>query len=123
MPGWRNGPAAAGQQTFRHRRTSLGWKICSLIIMNIDDAIKGLNPLPGAYVLCEQGKRDYLYKGSCRDLVKRMKDHKAGRVSKTKNRRPLELVYYEYCDTYTDARKRESFFKSGKGREFLKNMI
>ena len=111
------------QQTFRQRRTSLGWKICSLIIMNIDDATKGLNPLPAAYVISEQDKRDYLYKGSCRDLRKRLKDHRAGRVSKTKNRRPLELVYYEYCDTYTDARKREIFFKSGKGREFLKNII
>lgn len=91
--------------------------------MKIDNEIEELKHLPAAYVICQQGQKDYLYKGSCRDLIKRMKDHKAGRVSKTKNRRPLDLVYFEYCDNYTEARKRENFFKTGRGREFIKNMI
>ena len=91
--------------------------------MNIDEAIETLDSIPAAYVLSTQNRRDYLYKGSCRIFTKRLKDHKAGRVSKTKNRRPLELVYFEYCNNYTEARRRENFFKTGKGREFIAEQI
>ena len=62
----------------------------------------------------------YLYKGSARNLVERLKDHRAGRVSRTKNHRPLTLVYYQYFDDYTAARKQELFLKSGQGRAWLK---
>ena len=48
--------------------------------------------------------------------------HMSGKVSRTKNRRPLELVYYEYCETYTQARQRENWLKSGQGREFLNSI-
>ena len=52
-----------------------------------------------------------------------MKDHRAGRVSRTKNRLPLMLVYYEYCDSYNDALEREKYFKSGQGRAWLKRKL
>ncbi len=77
---------------------------------------------PAAYVLrSADGK--YLYKGSCRNLEKRMKDHHAGRVSCTKNRRPLTLVLAEFFETYTQARQRENFLKSGAGRNWLKTSL
>ena len=86
--------------------------------MDLDVAIAGAETRPAAYVL--SGSRpNYLYKGSCRDLKKRIKDHRAGRVSRTKNIRPLQLVYFEYCADYTQARQRETFFKTGAGREFI----
>jgi predicted GIY-YIG superfamily endonuclease len=37
-----------------------------------------------------------------------------------KNRRPLELVYYEAYLTSSDAKHREIFLKGGKGHEELK---
>ncbi len=79
--------------------------------MELDKAISSVKPRPAAYVL-RSNEKDYLYKGSCRDMVKRLQDHRAGRVSHTKNRRPLSLVYFEYCSDFTDARKRENFFKT-----------
>ncbi len=74
---------------------------------------------PAAYVL-KSADGTYLYKGSCRDLDKRLKDHHAGRVSCTKNRRPVALVHAEFFETYTEARRRENFLKSGVGRAWLK---
>jgi len=93
-----------------------------LMKMALNDAISACEAQPAAYVL-SSGIRSYFYKGSCRDLVKRLKDHRAGRVSKTKNHRPLSLVLYEYTETYTIARKRENFFKSGAGREYILRKI
>lgn len=86
--------------------------------MTLDEAIAGAEDKPAAYVLLGVSG-DYLYKGSCRDLAQRLKDHRAGRVAHTKNRRPLSLVYLEYAVDYSTARKRELFFKTGSGREFI----
>jgi predicted GIY-YIG superfamily endonuclease len=36
-----------------------------------------------------------LYYGYTSDLRKRFKDHNSGRVTSTKNRRPLEIVYLQ----------------------------
>jgi len=90
--------------------------------MELDEAIEASENRPAAYVL-RGASQDYLYKGACRDLSKRMKDHRAGRVSRTKNRRPLTLVYFEYCADFSQARKRENYLKSGIGREFLSQIL
>jgi len=75
--------------------------------------------MPAAYVLMS-ADGVYPYKGSCRDLDKRQADHAAGRVSHTKNRRPLRLIHCEFFGTYTDARRRENWFKTGAGRDFIR---
>ena len=86
--------------------------------MDIDTAIQTVDPRPAAYVLLgSDGK--YLYKGACRNLVERMKHHRAGLASRTKNRRPLTLVHFEYCATYSDALRKERYLKSGHGRAWL----
>lgn len=87
--------------------------------MNLEDVIPALENRPAAYVL-QSADGIYHYKGSCRDLVRRQKDHLAGRVSRTKNLRPLKLLHYEYFDDYSSALKRENYFKSGAGRDWLK---
>jgi predicted GIY-YIG superfamily endonuclease len=43
--------------------------------------------------------------------------------STTNSRRPLKLVYYEYFESYTEARRREIWLKSGQGREWLKEQM
>ena len=64
-----------------------------------------------------------LYIGSCRDLKKRIKDHKFGRVRSTKNKRPIQLVYFEGCSSKKSAIKRENQLKTGFGRGYIKKRI
>ena len=66
---------------------------------------------------------DRLYIGSTRDLEKRIKDHRAGRVKSTKAYRPWKIVHTEEFGLYSDARKRENFLKTGAGRKWLKDNI
>jgi len=90
--------------------------------MNLDEPIGALGNYPAAYVL-RGSDGSYLYKGACRNLAKRLRDHRAGRVSCTKNRRPLTLVYREECSDYSAALKREKFLKSGQGRKWLNDYL
>jgi putative endonuclease len=61
-----------------------------------------------------------LYVGMSSDLRRRVEEHNRGYNRSTKSRAPFELIYFEECGSRADARKRERFFKSGKGREFLR---
>lgn len=74
------------------------------------------------YVLRSQ-KDKRLYVGFTGNLRVRIKFHNEGRVAATKNRRPLQLVYYEACLDKIKTEKREKYFKTGFGRGFLKTRI
>ena len=74
------------------------------------------------YVL-KSGKDGKFYIGYTRDLKQRFKLHQRGRVDSTKDRRPLELIYYEACLDSGDAKKREKYFKSHHGRMFLRKRL
>jgi len=64
--------------------------------------------------------KDYnLYTGFTRDLKKRFDYHNNGLNKSTESRRPFKLLYYEAYANEGDARKRELFLKTGRGREFL----
>jgi putative endonuclease len=74
------------------------------------------------YVL--QSKKDtQFYVGFTKDLKLRFEQHEKGLVESTKNRRPLELVYYEACVDQKDAVHREKYLKSYLGKMFLKNRL
>ncbi|MDD5081150.1 MAG: GIY-YIG nuclease family protein [Candidatus Omnitrophica bacterium] len=65
-----------------------------------------------------------LYIGSTRKTgVARLKVHNSGSVRSTKGRRPFELIYTERFGSYTDARKRENYFKTSIGRAELKRLM
>ena len=65
-------------------------------------------------------KTQQLYIGSTRKKPsERLGDHNKGKVRWTKSRRPFEIVYTEKFASYTEAKKRELFFKTGKGRTFI----
>ena len=68
-------------------------------------------------------KDSKLYTGKTGDLKRRFKEHNSGKVIATKSRKPFELVFYEAFRNKTDAGRDELFFKSGYGREVLKEKI
>jgi putative endonuclease len=61
------------------------------------------------------------YYGSTSDLEKRLKYHNSGQVKSTKGRRPLVLHYQETFETKQEAIRREMFFKTIDGYNFLKS--
>ncbi|HEA20051.1 MAG TPA: GIY-YIG nuclease family protein [Pricia antarctica] len=74
------------------------------------------------YVLLSE-KDGRLYKGITGDIVKRVKQHNLGQNRSTRAFGPWKLVHREEFATRPEARSREKFFKSGGGREFLKNKL
>jgi putative endonuclease len=68
-------------------------------------------------------KDNRFYTGFTRDLKQRFEQHQKGRVDSTKDRRPLELIYYEACLDQKDATKREKYLKTYNGKMFLKKRL
>ena len=87
--------------------------------MQLEDAIPRASAKPAAYVLAPLDRR-FLYKGSSRDLRGRLQDHQAGRAGRTKNHRPLDLLFFRYYETYREAHAMEQWLKSGVGRKWLR---
>ena len=64
-----------------------------------------------------------LYVGCTSDIKKRIQYHNSGKVSSTKSRRPLNLIFHEeYNDRY-QAYKTERYYKTAKGKKELKNKM
>lgn len=74
------------------------------------------------YVI-ESAKDGRWYTGMTSDLRARLADHLKGQVRSTSHGRPLRLVYYEACLSEADARRRERYLKSGKGKRYLKQRL
>ncbi len=66
---------------------------------------------------------DKFYIGNTENLVKRVKEHNAGKTKSIKAFIPYELIYYEIFDSRTEAVLKEKYFKSGVGREYLKEKL
>ena len=58
--------------------------------------------------------------GSASDLNNRLKVHNAGKVRSTKGRRPWKIIYREEFSTRSDSMKREAYFKSIEGYNWLR---
>jgi len=74
------------------------------------------------YVL-RSDKDGKFYVGFTKNLKLRFEQHNKGHVESTKNRRPLNLIYYEACLNQKDATTREKYFKTYNGRIFIKRRI
>ncbi len=69
-------------------------------------------------------KNKQLYIGYTGDLKQRLNEHNQGKGGKyTKNNRPWKLIYYEAYLSKRDATKAEKFYKTGYGKEILKNKL
>jgi len=76
------------------------------------------------YVYILQSLNDRkLYIGYSTDLRKRLKDHNSGGTESTKVRRPFRVIYYEAHISKNDARRRETYFKTNKGKSSLRQIL
>ena len=64
-----------------------------------------------------------IYVGIAKDPDIRSKDQNSGRNRYTKGLRPWKNLYRELQVDWQAARKREKYFKSGIGKEFLKSLV
>jgi putative endonuclease len=69
-------------------------------------------------LLSSKDKKTYL--GSTDNIERRLIEHNNGKNISTKYRRPLALIYNEEFNNLKDARIREKFLKTRKGRKELK---
>ena len=63
------------------------------------------------------------YVGYTQDLEARLKRHNNGQVKSTKNRRPFALLHKEEFETIKDAKAREKWWKSYRGRQEMKKFF
>lgn len=71
------------------------------------------------YVL-QSRKSDTIYIGYATNLIRRVKEHNLGLNGSTKPYRPWTLIYYEACRNQGDAKRREKYCKTSKGRMMVK---
>ncbi len=74
------------------------------------------------YVLISQ-KDKQLYTGYTFSLENRIRMHQSGKVTATKPRLPVQLIYSEACLNKDDAIAREKYLKSGMGKRYIKNRL
>jgi putative endonuclease len=74
------------------------------------------------YVLKSYGDGK-LYIGYTTNLRERLQKHQNGEVTSTKFRRPFELVFYEGYKSMGDAKRRERYLKTSKGKSSLHMML
>lgn len=74
------------------------------------------------YVLMSKA-RHFMYVGYSTDLIKRFHEHNNNKVLSTKYYAPLELIHYEAYRSMKDAKRREKYFKTTKGKVVLRMML
>lgn len=67
--------------------------------------------------------RNFIYVGYSENLKSRIASHNKGENKSTKSYIPLELIHYEAYRNKTDAKRREKYFKTTKGKTTLKTML
>jgi putative endonuclease len=76
----------------------------------------------GVYIL--RSKKDKsLYIGYSNSIKRRVNEHQKGQCFSTANKRPWEIIYCELYKNREDAVHRESFFKSGWGRNYINKIL
>ena len=74
------------------------------------------------YVL-QNSSKSFLYVGFSEDLKQRLLSHNNAENKSTKAYIPLELIHYEAYRNMKDAKRREAYLKTTKGRSTLRSML
>jgi len=67
--------------------------------------------------------KNFIYIGYSTNLRNRFSQHSNGESKSTKEYLPLELIHYEAYYNRKDAKRREKYLKSSKGKTTLKTML
>lgn len=68
-------------------------------------------------------KDDMFYIGYTANFERRMQEHALGKTKSTAPRRPFIVMMCEYFISKTDALRRETYFKTTKGKRALRIML
>lgn len=68
-------------------------------------------------------KDNNFYTGTTSNLIRRLKEHNAGKNFSTAPRRPLKLIYYEAYLLKADAEDREKYLKTSMGRRVIRKQL
>ena len=74
------------------------------------------------YILYNKQK-NFIYIGYSENLKSRVASHNKGENKSTKAYVPLELIHYEAYKNKADAKRREAYLKSNRGRTTLITML
>jgi len=74
------------------------------------------------YILQNSSKK-YIYIGYSENIIKRIASHNSGKVRSTKPYMPLELIHYEAYKNKVDAKRRELYLKTNKGKTTIRTML
>lgn len=76
------------------------------------------------YVYVLQSKNhNFIYVGYTTDLKKRFQLHNKGQVKSTKKYCPFKLIFYEAYRNKKDAKRREKYLKTTRGKTTLRTML
>jgi putative endonuclease len=75
------------------------------------------------YYLRSKKAKDQFYVGYTADLQERVALHNKGEVKSTKPYSPWEVIFYEAFSHRLDAKRREEYLKTTKGRKTIKIML
>ncbi|QIA06443.1 GIY-YIG nuclease family protein [Draconibacterium halophilum] len=64
-----------------------------------------------------------IYVGFTEDLDRRIGEHNSGKTKSTKGFTPWKLIFQQTCGYRIEARKLEKYYKSGIGKEKLKQLV
>lgn len=64
-----------------------------------------------------------IYIGLSNNPERRLSEHNAGCVKPTRPYKPWLIIYTELCKNRKEAREKEKYYKSGFGREYVKQFI
>lgn len=68
-------------------------------------------------------KKNFIYIGYSEDLKQRVVSHNNSEVTSTKAYKPLKLIFYEAYLSKSDAKRREKYLKTNKGRTTIMTML
>ncbi len=75
------------------------------------------------FVYVIQSKEGYVYVGSTSDVDKRVNQHNQHLAGWTKRGTEWNVVHLETFSTLSAARKRERWFKTGVGRDYIASLL
>jgi putative endonuclease len=75
------------------------------------------------YILQSKTTPSWIYVGYTENLKKRFSEHNQGDTPSTKKYRPFRLIHYEAYANKKDAKRRELYLKTTKGKTTVKTML